>query len=241
MPIKRPTLTYTPAGDSALTVTVGAVADEATLQRVRSLAKALEEARIVGVTDVAPAYAGVTVFYLPDKIEGEGSIPFHRLVEAVARCAEAAGIRGRRLPRRALEDRLIEVPVCYGGSFGPDLSDVARSARLTEERVILFHSAVEYRVQAIGFSPGFPYLCGLPQVLRVPRRATPRESVPAGSVGIGGSQTGVYPISTPGGWNLIGRTPSILFRPGDSPPALLRVGDRVRFRPITPQEFAVWK
>lgn len=241
MPMKRPTLTCSPVGDSALAITVAGVADTSMLARVRALAAALAHIQLPGVTDIAPAYNGVTLYYDPAAVAGEGSIPYHRLCEAAMRCAEDAGVRARRLPRRAVEDRLIEIPVCYGGEFGPDLTDVARHTGLTEAQVIFRHSAVEYTVQAIGFSPGFPYLSGLPSSLQTPRRTTPREFVAAGSVGIGGAQTGVYPISTPGGWNLIGRTPSALFTPGEEFPALLRVGDRVRFRPISVQEFAEWK
>jgi len=136
---------------------------------------------------------------------------------------------------------VVEIPVCYGGEYGPDLAVVAAHTGLTPEEVIQLHSAAEYRVHAIGFSPGFPYLGGLPPRLNTPRRATPRPSVPAGSVGIGSAQTGVYPVASPGGWNLIGRTPRALFRLHKSPPALLLIGDRVKFRPITPGEFAAWK
>lgn len=239
--MKRPTLACAPVGDAALAVTLGGVADATIIQRVRALAAALEQAAIPGVTDVAPAYSGLTVFYEPARVPGEGAVPYHRIAEAVEQCAAAAGVRARRLPRRVLEERLIEIPVCYGGEFGPDLSEVARHAGLTEEQVIARHSGVEYEVQAIGFSPGFPYLAGLPPSLNTPRRATPRQIVPAGSIGIGGAHTGVYPITTPGGWNLIGRTPSVLFQPAEEPPALLRVGDRVRFKPIGAEEFAVWK
>lgn len=239
--MKKPVLICEPLGDSALTVSIGPPGDPSIPARVRALAGALTRARIPGVLDFAPAYASVTVFYDPAKAEGEGVLPFHRMQASVLDCAEAARVGHRRVPRRALEDRLVEIPVCYGGEFGPDLPEVAARAQLPVREVIARHSGVEYHVEAIGFVPGFPYLSGLPQRLHTPRRATPRELVPAGSVGIGGAQTGVYPLATPGGWNLIGRTPSTLFRTLDNPPALLRVGDRVIFRPISAEEFAVWK
>ncbi len=239
--MKKPVLTCEPLGDAALTVTIGPPGDPAIPARVRALAAALAKARLPGVLDFAPAYASVTVFYDPGKTRGEGAIPFHRIRAAVMACADSARVDHRRVPKAAIEDRLVEIPVCYGGEFGPDLAEVAEHARLTPKEVIARHSQVEYTVRAIGFVPGFPYLSGLSPRLHVPRRATPREIVPAGSVGIGGSQTGVYPLPTPGGWNLIGRTPSTLFRTMDNPPALLRVGDRVCFLPITSEEFAVWK
>ncbi|HZZ57260.1 MAG TPA: 5-oxoprolinase subunit PxpB [Opitutaceae bacterium] len=239
--MKKPVLTCEPLGDSALTVTIGPPGDPSIPARVRALAAALAKARLPGLLDFAPAYASVTVFYDPARTEGEGALPFHRMQAAVMDCADSARVGHRRVPRRELEDRLVEIPVCYGGEFGPDLPEIAERARLPPRDVIARHSGVEYRVEAIGFVPGFPYLSGLPQRLHAPRRATPRELVPAGSVGIGGAQTGVYPLATPGGWNLIGRTPSTLFRPLDNPPALLRAGDRVVFRPITAEEFAVWK
>jgi inhibitor of KinA len=134
------------------------------------------------------------------------------------------------------------IPVCYGGEFGPDLAEVAAHAGLDEGATSALHSGAKYRVHAVGFAPGFPYLAGLPGKLHIPRRATPRTRVPAGSIGIGGAQTGVYPLSTPGGWRLIGRTPLRLFRPeNETEPALLRPGDRVRFQAISPEEFAAWK
>ena len=131
----------------------------------------------------------------------------------------------------------MEIPVCYGGEFGPDLPFVAARAGLSEDEAARRHAAGEYRVHLIGFAPGFPYLGGLTAELAAPRRATPRERVPAGSVGIAGRQTGVYPLETPGGWQIIGRTPLRLFRLDADPPALLRTGDGVRFRAIAADEF----
>jgi len=223
-------------GDSAVVATLGGAGSESTLTRVRLLAAALEAARIPGIVDVVPAYASVAVFYDLAGLPGRPSLPYDHVCGEIAACALAAGVEGRRLPRASL-DRLMTVPVRYGGSEGPDLDSVAAHGRLSEAEVIALHSGGEYRVQAIGFAPGFPYLAGLPEPLRTPRRATPRTAVPAGSVGIGGAQSGIYPLETPGGWNLIGRTPQPLFRPGEKSPAWLRVGDRVKFRPIGPEEF----
>lgn len=129
------------------------------------------------------------------------------------------------------ESRTIEIPVVYGGDAGPDLSLVARHANLSEKQVVELHASIDYVVWFLGFQPGFPYLGGLPPALATPRRAEPRVSVPAGSVGIGGVQTGIYPLQTPGGWNLIGRTDLPLFNPALPEPVPLRPGDTLRFIP----------
>lgn len=129
------------------------------------------------------------------------------------------------------EPRQVEIPVVYGGAGGPDLAEVARAADLTSQQVVELHSSADYVVYFIGFQPGFPYLGGLDERLHTPRRADPRLVVPGGSVGIGGSQTGIYPLAAPGGWQLIGHTPLSLFDPQQQPPTLLRPGDSVRFVP----------
>jgi inhibitor of KinA len=143
----------------------------------------------------------------------------------------------RRSPKKAAKARTIEVPVCYSDEFAPDLADVAARAALTPEEVIALHTRASYRVACVGFTPGFPYLSGLPEVIATPRRTTPRNAVAAGSVAIGGRQTGIYPHVSPGGWNIIGRTPLRLFDPGAVPPSLFGIGAAVRFRSITRAEF----
>lgn len=129
------------------------------------------------------------------------------------------------------ESRAIEIPVVYGGEAGPDLAHVANHCGMSEKQVVELHASIEYRVWFIGFQPGFPYLGGMPEALTTPRRAEPRISVPAGSVGIGGAQTGIYPLESPGGWNLIGRTDLTLFNSRLAEPSLLRPGDTLRFIP----------
>ena len=131
----------------------------------------------------------------------------------------------------------MEIPVCYGGEFGPDLGDVRGQNRSAENEVVRWHASAAYRVACVGFIAGFPFLSGLPSELATPRRTTPRKEVPAGSVGIGGAQTGVYPRKSPGGWNLIGRTPLRLFDIQREPPAMLHAGDQVCFREISREAF----
>jgi inhibitor of KinA len=135
------------------------------------------------------------------------------------------------------KQRFVEIPVCYGGEYGPDLEAVAEYHHLSTSEVVEIHSKEEYLVYMIGFAPGFPYLGGMSEEIATPRRHSPRLSIPEGSVGIAGMQTGVYPISTPGGWQLIGRTPLELFCPNENPPTLLQSGDIVKFVPISLEEY----
>lgn len=224
-------MTLSPLGDSAVVVALGTGLDELMLLRVRALAEALTRDLPAGVVDVVPAFASVTVFYDPVRIGDYAQLC--ATIEARAARADAGML--------TQESRRIEIPVCYGGAFGPDLAAVAAHSYLSAARVVELHSGADYLVHAIGFAPGFAYLGGLPGKIHTPRRATPRTSVPAGSVGIGGEQTGVYPLTTPGGWNLIGRTPLAMFDATRAEPALLRVGDRVTFRAISTEEFTAWK
>lgn len=213
-------------GDRALLATVGSAIDDATHRRVRALCAKLEGARIPGFVEIVPAFASVAVHYDP----------------AHATCAEVeaavapllSGLDAAVLPA----PRVVEIPVCYGGDFGPDLDELAGRHSLTPDEVVAIHAAGNYLVHMIGFAPGFPYLGGLDERLATPRRETPRTRVPASSVGIGGAQTGIYPIETPGGWHLIGRTPLRLFDPRRSPALLLSAGDGVRFRAISAADFA---
>ncbi len=219
---------FAPLGDAAVTVELGT--DEEVCDRVRTLTQALAEEPPAGIVDVVPAYTTVTVFY-----DAAGGPDYEALCREIERRAMTA------TATKEVAARLIEIPVCYDPEFAPDLARVAGQARLDEDAVIALHGGGDYRVRAVGFSPGFPYLDGLPEKLHTPRLDTPRTVVPAGSVGIGGAQTGVYPLASPGGWNLIGRTPLALFDAGATPPARLRVGDRVRFKTITRKEFESWK
>ena len=145
--------------------------------------------------------------------------------------------RGGRRKQRDTSARLVEIPVCYEAEFALDLEHVSRQSQIDPIEVIDLHCAAQYRVSCIGFTPGFPFLSGLHKRLATRRRSIPRKEIPAGSVAIAGAQTGIYPMKSPGGWNIIGRTPLHLFDPRKDPPALLRPGDRVRFRAITREEF----
>ncbi|HTJ77568.1 MAG TPA: 5-oxoprolinase subunit PxpB [Rariglobus sp.] len=222
----------TPLGDGAIHISFTSKTDIAALEKATGIAQALAEALLPGVTDIVPAYATITVHYDPARVPVGAGSPSDRIMVLIEGAAAAARTRKNKGGRELV------VPVCYGGDHGPDLAEVAKHAKLKEAEVIKLHSATTYRVAALGFSPGFPYLLGLPPKLHMPRRPTPRTEVPAGSVGIGSTQTGVYPLATPGGWSLIGRTSLRLFRPEEeSLPTLLSPGDTVKFKPITEKEW----
>ncbi|MEY2546691.1 MAG: inhibitor of KinA [Verrucomicrobiota bacterium] len=212
MPRSRAKIDIEPLGDSALIV------------RVRDNAAALEaqrkivSAKITGLIECAPAYESVGVFYEPSAIES-----FDEFVSQIQSTLTHRA-RGARV-----ESQLVGVPAQFDLEFALDLEQVARHAQLSPNEVVDLYCSVEYRVACIGFTPGFPYLIGLPEKLITPRRATPRKEIPAGSIAIGGHQTGIYPIASPGGWNVIGRTSLRLFDANNDPPVLLRAGDRVRF------------
>jgi inhibitor of KinA len=207
-------------GDRCLLIGVGDTVDPATSQRVFALVRRLKERPIPGVLDIVPAFTTVALHYRPELL---GAAPFEALRAAVLeRLAEP-------LDAAASAGRSIDIPVCYGGEFGPDLDDVATACGLSAEQVIERHMQSAHRVYMLGFAPGFPFIGGLDPALKMPRRASPRTRIPPGSVGIARDQSCVYPLETPGGWNLIGRTPVRLFDPAANPPCLLAPGDRVRF------------
>ncbi len=227
-----------PLGDSALIVRVSENFEDApdeTLNTVLGVQRRLEAAQLPGVIELAPAYTTVAVFFDPVRVIAAGANEdrvFDWLADRIGKALSDA----REIPHQ-IERCLIEVPVCYEAEFGLDLEDVAQHAGVHWKEVVDLHCGAEYRVHCVGFTPGFPFLGGLPSKLATPRRSTPRKEIPAGSVAIGGRQAGIYPLKSPGGWNVIGRTPLRLFDPEESPPALLRAGDRVRFHAITRQEF----
>lgn len=194
-------------------------------EAVHSLAAALAAAEVSGVTEWVPSYHSLGVVYDPLKIG------YSELAERLANLAKTSAVAP------LLSSRRIEIPVVYGGAMGSDLDSVASFHGFTPEEVIALHTGSQYRVCLIGFTPGFPYLGGLPSALVTPRLATPRPRVAAGSVAIGGQQTGIYPVESPGGWRLIGRTPLRLFDVRREDPCLLRPGDEVIFRSISDAEF----
>lgn len=225
-----------PLGDSAFLIRlrINFAADpEAALAHVLSVVEAVRAANITGISDVVPAFDSVGVFVDPREVAQAG-----RKEESIfARLQKILNTGNRAEPMPPVSGETVEIPVCYCDEFAVDLSRVAQQASLLPDEVIERHSTAVYRVHCLGFTPGFPFLGGMPAELATPRHVEPRIRVPAGAVAIGGRQTGIYPIASPGGWNIIGRTPLQLFDASRDRPTFLRLGDRVRFRPITEAEF----
>lgn len=194
-------------------------------EQVVKLLRVLQEEPLAWIRNLQPAYCSLLVTFDACAVD-------HAEVETTIRRYEQRAEK-MKLPK----PRTVEIPVCYGGEFGPDLDELAATHRLTPAKVIELHTSCNYHAYFLGFSPGFAYLGDLPAELATPRLATPRKKVPAGSVGIAGKQTAVYPFATPGGWRLIGRTPLAMFGADREPMEMLSVGDRVRFRAITHEQF----
>lgn len=198
-------------------------------ERVRRLLQLMELEPIAGVRNLHPAYCSLLIKFDSLKLR---HLELEEILSSYIERMQSVDLA---------QPRLVEIPVCYGREFGPDLADVAHLRGMTVAAIIELHASTTYLVYFLGFAPGFAYLGGLPEALVTPRLATPRRMVPAGSVGIAGSQTGVYPIATPGGWRLLGRTPVAMFQPDRAEMSLLRIGDRVRFAPISQEQFAKFK
>lgn len=219
-----------PVGDKALLVEFGNAIDITINRKVLALCYALSRSKPLGVEECIPTYRSLLVYYDPCKVK------YELLVLQIKGIEQKLDEFVSQMKRRT-----VVVPTAYGGVYGPDLPYVAEYNHLTEEEVIRTHSEKEYAVYMIGFISGFPYLEQVADEIATPRLKTPRLKVPAGSIGIAEKQTGIYPMESPGGWQLIGRTPIKLFDPSWLQPALLRPGDRVKFRPISDEEFEATK
>ncbi len=218
-----------PAGDSALIVEFEERIDPVVNARAIALAESIEAGRIAGVRDIVPTYRSVAVFFDPLRTDYDA---------LTARVEHAAGER----PTSVLSPREpIRIPVCYGGDLGPDLAIVAAFAQVSEDEVVRLHTAGTYRVFMLGFVAGFAYMGTVDPRIAAPRHATPRVRVPIGTVGIAGVQTGIYPAETPGGWQLVGRTPVKPFDPARTEPFLFKAGDQVRFHAIDRAQFDAWE
>jgi len=216
---------YIAASDHTLLVRfsreISAEANNAALRLMRRV----DRSPLDGILDVAPAYGSLMVRFDPRRLA-------HPDVEAYLR-----NLSARDGGEDAIEPRVIDVPVVYGGEYGPDLAGTAALCQVSAERLVELHASISYRVYFLGFSPGFAYLGEVPEQIAAPRLSVPRREVPAGSVGIAGRQTGVYPSATPGGWRIVGRTPLRMFDARRDPMSLVTPGDRVRFHPIASAEF----
>lgn len=217
---------FLPGGDEALFVEFGDEISPELNRRVRNLKLAIEKQRIPGIIETVPAYRSLLIYFEPLQVHPK------ELREILFRLSQ------QPLESELSKPRLIEIPTVYGGEYGPDLEFVASHNKLSVNEVIQIHTGTPYLIYMIGFLPGFPYLGGMSAKIAAPRLDTPRTRIPAGSVGIAGTQTGIYPAESPGGWRLIGRTPLKVFDPTREPPALFQAGDYLKFVSVTPEEFA---
>ncbi|MBW1829806.1 MAG: 5-oxoprolinase subunit PxpB [Deltaproteobacteria bacterium] len=215
-------------GDRSLLVELGDEINPGINHNVGELLRSLEDHRLEGVKDLIPCYRSVMIIYDPLKIE-LGSLKVW-----------VAHLHQQKDFSPVTDHRTVKVPVVYGGEYGPDLEWIARYHGITPEEVIRIHSSCTYRVYMIGFTPGHPYLGELPDELQTPRKEAPRTVVSRGSVGIAQKQIVIYPVQSPGGFQIIGRTPLILFDPDKNPPALFETGDQVEFYPVTEKEKTDW-
>ncbi|MFG1731750.1 5-oxoprolinase subunit PxpB [Paenibacillus sp. 843] len=225
---------FFPLGDSAVLIQFEDIVSEKVHRLVTAMARRLEKNPFPGWIECIPSYTSLAVYYDYDKIgkpDGFDTVFAYVCSMLDERMEEEAG------EKDITKYEVVDIPVCYGGDYGPDLDEVAQKNRLSPMDVIGIHSGQDYLIYAIGFAPGFPYVGGIPEQIATPRKQTPRLLIPAGSVGIAGTQTGIYPIETPGGWQIIGRTPLALFRPEAEPPTLLKSGQYIRFRPIQAEEY----
>lgn len=221
--------TLSPLGDGAIIIKIGDTIEPDSRLKIQSITSALDASAPTWLTEYIPAFTTVTVFY--NLMNFNSKHPYD------AACYELSHILRELRINSECEKFLVEIPVYYGNEFGPDLKYVADYNSLTIDEVIRIHTEAVYEVNMIGFAPGFPFLSGMSEKIAVPRKSSPRLSVPARSVGIAGLQTGIYPIETPGGWQIIGRTPTPLFRPDEEIPSLLHAGNKVKFNRISLQEY----
>lgn len=214
-----------PEGDLAVLVEFENEISPACNGKVAALQKCIKEANWKGIVETIPAFRSLLIYYNPLQIS------YRKLVAKIKKATKHLENMDNQ------SKRIIQIPVCYGGTYGVDLKDVAEHTGLSEEEVIAIHSGTDYLIYMIGFLPGFPYLGGMDKRLETPRLQDPRTAIPAGAVGIGGEQTGIYPLASPGGWRLIGQTPLRLFDRERENPILYRTGDYIRFVPVTEEAY----
>ena len=213
------------AGDSSVLIEFGNEILPETNRRIAATVQLIREQHIEGIVDMIPTYCALLINYDPRVILYD---PLVQRLQSLLKIEVSAG---------ESKKRIYEIPVCYGGKYGPDMDTIAKHAGLTEKEVISIHSSRDYLIYMLGFLPGFTYLGGLDERIHTPRLQTPRVRIEAGSVGIGGSQTGIYPLDSPGGWNLMGKTPVRTYDPEREVPILVEAGEYIRFVPISEEKY----
>ncbi len=221
--------------EQGVSIEFGQAISEDLLQLITNFHRLIGQNPFPGFYTAVPAYTTLSVFFDPVRVIQSQALPGENCFEKVS--GYLLSLKEKLKNTAGAQSDIVSIPVCYGGDFGLDINEVAALHNLTVDEVISLHSSAEYKVYMIGFVPGFAYLGGLIDLLESPRKATPRSAVPACAVGIAGKQTGVYPLKTPGGWQIIGQTPVKMFDAARSQPSLLKAGDRVVFKPIDISEF----
>jgi len=230
IPTTKGNLAIYQISENAVTIEFGVAIDDALLLRINAFDQLLKKSPFPGMRSTVPGYATLSIFFDPLQVLNNEGLPGKTCYQKVSNYLQ--GLKEDEKAASIVAADIIEIPVCYGGDFGPDLTYVADFHHMTTDEVIRLHTSAIYTVYMIGFIPGFAYLGGLSDELETPRKESPRKVVPAGSVGIAGKQTGVYPLDTPGGWQLIGKTPLKLFDAAREQPSLLKAGDQVKFGAI---------
>ncbi len=223
---------WMPFGEMAIRMQFGTSVSDVTQRQITQAMAQIDAQNIPYIQEMIPAYTTLTVLYDAIYLLTQGiKNPAQAVIETLKACVSVD------TDTSVATTKIIDIPVCYGGEYGPDLEEVASYHQLSVKEVIKRHSTPQYLIYMLGFAPGFPYLGGLDETIATPRKKSPRLKIEAGSVGIAGSQTGIYPIETPGGWQIIGRTPLALFQPEKMPPTLLEAGAMIRFVPISAADF----
>lgn len=214
-----------PVGDEALVVEFGTEIENSINGKVHALAKFIREQKINGIRELLPTFRSLMIFYYPEIIS------YKKLIKKIKHFEDS----GEK--ESSLRKKILCVPCCYGSKFGLDLMAMAKRLNLSDKEIVQIHSGVDYKIYMLGFLPGFTYLGGLDQRIHIPRLETPRTAIPARSVGIGGNQTGVYPVESPGGWWLIGSTPIDFYNPKEKNPVLCSAGEYIRFLPVSESDY----
>ena len=221
--------------ENAISLEFGDNIKEETLGRISRLNECIKQNPFAGLLSTTPAYTTLTLYFNPVKLMNDSGLKGSTTLDKISGYIKSIPVETKI--DQQTDNQIIQIPVCYDPAFGFDLQELSSFYQLKKEEIIEIHSSVVYTVYMIGFVPGFPYLGGLSEKLTAPRRQNPRAAIPAGSVGIAGQQTGIYPLETPGGWQIIGRTPLKLFDVNRQQPSLLKAGDKLKFEQISLREF----